>query len=111
MVLGLGLAKSLDASPGDVVTILSVTTGGTLDAVDVTVVGLLTTGLQELDGQLVKMHLVTAQRLLGSENVSSIVVGLVDGGTVDTSRRDVEQRFVARRALSLRIHSVASRLA
>ena len=93
VVLGLGLAKSLDASPGDVVTILSVTTGGTLDAVDVTVAGLLTTGLQELDGQLVKMHLVTAQRLLGSENVSSIVVGLVDGGTVDASRRDVEQRL------------------
>jgi putative ABC transport system permease protein len=93
VVLGLGLAKSLDASPGDVVTILTVTTGGTLDAVDVTVAGLLTTGLQELDGQLVKMHLVTAQRLLGSENVSSIVVGLLDGDTVDKSRRDVAERL------------------
>jgi len=44
----------------------------------VRVAGLVTTGLQELDARLLKTHLVTGERLLGTDRVSSIVIGLDD---------------------------------
>jgi len=40
--------------------------------------GLVTTGLQELDARLLKTHLATGERLLGTDRVSSIVIGLDD---------------------------------
>ena len=78
VLLGTGLARSLGAGPGDIVTLLAMTAGGTLNAMDMTVDGIVTTGLQDLDGRLLKLHLVSAQRLVESERVSSIVVTLHD---------------------------------
>jgi putative ABC transport system permease protein len=54
------------------------TADGTLNALDARVAGLLTTGLQELDARLLKTHLATGERLLGTDRVSSIVIGLDD---------------------------------
>jgi putative ABC transport system permease protein len=78
VLLGVTLAQSLGAVPGDVVTITSMTANGTLNALDVRVAGLVTTGLQELDARLLKTHLATGERLLGTDRVSSIVIGLDD---------------------------------
>jgi putative ABC transport system permease protein len=78
VLLGIGLAQSLGAGPGDVVTITSMTAEGTLNALDTRVAGLVTTGLQELDARVLKTHLATAERLLGTDRVSSIVIGLDD---------------------------------
>jgi putative ABC transport system permease protein len=78
VLLGVGLARSLDAAPGDVVTVTAMTPEGTLNALDVRVAGLVTTGLQELDARVLKTHLVTGERLLGTDRVSSIVIGLDD---------------------------------
>ncbi len=78
VLLGVGLAHSLGAAPGDVVTITSMTAEGTLNALDTRVAGLVTTGLQELDARVLKTHLATAERLLGTDRVSSIVIGLDD---------------------------------
>jgi putative ABC transport system permease protein len=78
VLLGVGLAQSLGAAPGDVVTITGMTADGTLNALDARVAGLVTTGLQELDARVLKTHLVTGERLLGTDRVSSIVIGLDD---------------------------------
>lgn len=78
VLLGVGLARSLDAAPGDVVTVTAMTAEGTLNALDARVAGLVTTGLQELDARVLKTHLVTGERLLGTDRVSSIVIGLDD---------------------------------
>ncbi len=45
VLLGVTLAQSLGAVPGDVVTITALTANGTLNALDVRVAGLVTTGL------------------------------------------------------------------
>jgi putative ABC transport system permease protein len=76
VLLGTGLAHALVASPGDTITVMTATADGSLNALDLRVVGLFSTGLQELDGRIVKTHLTTAQRLLGTDRVTSIVVGL-----------------------------------
>jgi putative ABC transport system permease protein len=78
VLLGVSLAQSLGAQPGDVVTITAMTADGTLNALDVRVAGLVTTGLQELDARLLKTHLATGERLLGTDRISSIVIGLDD---------------------------------
>ena len=72
VLLGSSLARALAARSGDVVTVLAMTTGGTLNAVDMKVSGIFTTGLQDLDARLVKMHIASAQRLIESERVSSL---------------------------------------
>lgn len=76
VMLGAGLARSLKAAPGSVLTLLASTTEGALNALDVTVRGVVTTGVPELDQRLVYTDLVTAQQLLVTQRVSSLGVYL-----------------------------------
>jgi putative ABC transport system permease protein len=78
VLLGLGLARALDAKAGDVITIMATTANATLNALDVTVAGVFTTGFQDLDDRIVQTHVATAQRLLATDSVTSLIVGLRD---------------------------------
>lgn len=78
VVLGLGLARALGAQPGDLVTLTALTADNTLNAYDMTVAGLISTGLQDLDARFFKAHLASAQRLLGTSSVSSLLIALDD---------------------------------
>jgi putative ABC transport system permease protein len=89
VLLGTRLARALAVQPGGVVTVLVVTPDGTLNAMDMKVEGIVTTGLQELDARLLKMHIASAQRLLQTDRVSSIVVGLTDGSQIAEGRAAV----------------------
>ena len=96
VLLGAVLARTLGAQPGDLVTLLGMTADGTLNALDLRVTGLFTTGLQDVDSRIVKMHLVSAQRLLGTENVSSLVVGLDDTSRTSEARAVLAHRLEGR---------------
>jgi len=96
VLLGVSLAQSLGAGPGDTVTITAMTADGTLNALDCRVAGLVTTGLQELDARLLKTHLATGQRLLGTDRISSLVIGLDD-----TARTEETGDALARRLPSV----------
>jgi putative ABC transport system permease protein len=93
VLLGMGLAKALGAKPGDVITLMAATPAGSLNAMDVQVAGLFTTGIQELDERMIKTRLTDAQQLLGTENVSSLIVGLtsaeITASVVNDLRRAV----------------------
>lgn len=80
-VLGLGLARGLGVAPGDTITLVVSTVDGSLNAVDVTVAGLFSTGIQELDARMLQVHLHSAQRALGTPAVTSLLVGVADGAT------------------------------
>ena len=75
-LLGLGLARQLGARQGELVTLTTLASDGTLNALDVRVVGLVTTGVQDLDSRFLRVHLLTAQRLLVTEAVTSVIVML-----------------------------------
>jgi putative ABC transport system permease protein len=75
-VLGSGLARSMSAKPGDSLTLLAVTTDGALNGIDIDVVGIASTRIKELDDRLLRMTLASAQRLLQTEKVTKLVVGL-----------------------------------
>lgn len=76
VILGTGLARNLNVQPGDVLTILGTTTDGALNALDVRVVGLFSSGIKEFDARALKVSVPTAQTLLGSARVTKVIVKL-----------------------------------
>ena len=95
VLLGLGLARALTARPGDTLTVMASTPDASLNAVDMRVVGVFTTGIQELDSRVMKTGIATAQRLLDTDNVSSLVVGLSDAGATADAALDLRHTFGA----------------
>ncbi|HEY3401630.1 MAG TPA: FtsX-like permease family protein [Geothrix sp.] len=64
VILGTGLARSLGASVGSLLTLMSTTRDGALNAVDVEVAGLQDLGLRELNDRVLTVSLATASQLL-----------------------------------------------
>ncbi|MFE8073087.1 FtsX-like permease family protein [Marinobacteraceae bacterium S3BR75-40.1] len=73
-LLGEALAKSMGVEPGDYVTLLSSTTLGAINAVDVKVSGLVTSGLKDVDRYLIRANLPHIQTLMDTTSVSRLVV-------------------------------------
>jgi len=90
VLLALGLAQTLGAAPGDVITVMSTTVDGTLNALDLTVAGIFTSGFQDLDGRLMQVHVETAGRLLATSHASSLIVTLTDTGATAAVAADLE---------------------
>lgn len=76
VMLGEALARSLNAKPGSSLTLLASTTDGALNAMDVQVKGIFSTGVPEIDKRLVYTDVFTAQKLLNTQRVSSLGVFL-----------------------------------
>jgi putative ABC transport system permease protein len=76
VMLGDALARSLKARPGSSLTLLASTTDGALNALDVQVKGVFTTGVPDVDRRLVYTDIATAQKLLNTQRVSSLGVFL-----------------------------------
>lgn len=82
-LVGSGLARSMSVKPGDSLTLLAVTADGALNGIDIDVTGIVTTGFKDLDDRLMTIDLAAAQRLLQSERVTKLVVGLDDTDNTD----------------------------
>lgn len=76
VMLGDTLARNLKAKPGSSLTLLASTTDGALNAMDVTVKALFSTGVPEMDKRLIYTDIATAQKLLNTQKVSSLGVFL-----------------------------------
>ena len=76
VMLGEGLAKSLKARPGSSLTLLASTADGALNALDVVVKGVFSTGVPDMDLRFVYTDIATAQKLLNTQRVSSLGVFL-----------------------------------
>jgi putative ABC transport system permease protein len=91
VVLGKGLARSMNVKSGDYVTLMTPTVTGSLNAVDVRVAGIFQTGVKELDERAVKLPLAGAQQLLQTRKVEKLLVFLRDTETTDAVRADIER--------------------
>ena len=76
IVIGEALARSLKATPGSNLTLMVSTTEGALNAMDVNVRGVVTTGIPDIDKRLIYTGIHTAQSLLHTDKVSSLGVFL-----------------------------------
>jgi putative ABC transport system permease protein len=82
-IIGAGLAKSMNVGVGDGLTLLSVTSDGALNGVDVQIAGIVTTGVAEMDARYLRITLNSAQRLLQSDRITNLVVGLDSTANTD----------------------------
>ncbi|MFO1319077.1 MAG: FtsX-like permease family protein [Burkholderiales bacterium] len=96
VMLGSELAKQLKATPGAVLTLLSTTTQGSLNALDVTVKGVFSLGVPEIDKRALYVDIATAQKLLLTDRASLLAVYL--GATDDTAtvRSEIAKAYPAR---------------
>jgi putative ABC transport system permease protein len=76
VMLGEALARNLKATPGSSLTLLASTTDGALNALDVTVKAVFSTGVPEVDKRLLYTDIATAQKLLNTQKVSTLGVFL-----------------------------------
>lgn len=76
VMLGEALGRNLKATPGSSLTLLASTTDGALNALDVRVKGVFSTGVPEVDKRLIYTDIATAQKLLNTQKVSSLGVFL-----------------------------------
>lgn len=76
VIMGAGLARSLDVKPGDRVTVLANTIYGSLNGIDLVVTGIFHTGVKEFDDTIFRFQLSEAQRLLDTDKIESIALGL-----------------------------------
>jgi putative ABC transport system permease protein len=89
ILLGSELARSMKAEPGTGLTLLSTTTGASLNALDVMVKGVITVGVPEIDKRLVYTDLATAQALLQTDKASTLSLYLHDTEETDAMRDTV----------------------
>ena len=76
VILAKGLAKSLKAKIGDYLTLMTTTSKGALNAMDIKVAGIYSTGIPEYDERALMINLQAAQQLLCTSKVSKLVVVL-----------------------------------
>jgi putative ABC transport system permease protein len=95
-IVGERLARAMGAAPGDTLTLMTTTANGSLNALDIRVAGLFSTGMKEYDERAIKLPLAAAQRLLQTTKVEKLLVVLRD--TSDTARvqNDLAKRFADR---------------
>lgn len=91
ILLGDALAKSMKAQAGSNLTLMSTTVDGALNAIDVTVKGIVSTGIPDLDKRLVYSDIRTAQKLLNSNKISSMGVFLQDISQTTQVRQKLQQ--------------------
>jgi putative ABC transport system permease protein len=75
-LIGVGLARSMSVKPGGSLTVLTVTADGALNGIDIDIAGLVTSGVKDLDDRMLTITLPSAQRLLQSDRITKLVVGL-----------------------------------
>lgn len=93
VMLGQGLAQSLRVAPGDSLTLLATTTQGALNAIDVTVSGVFTVGVPEIDKRFAYLDLASAQALLRSDRVSAIGVFLGKIEETESAKQRLARKF------------------
>lgn len=93
VMLGTDLARQLKAEPGATLTLLTTTTEGSLNALDVMVRGVISLGVPEIDKRIALMHLATAQRLLATDKVSTLSVFLRETAQTEVMKGELAGRF------------------
>jgi putative ABC transport system permease protein len=103
VMLGSGLARAVGARAGDLVTVLTTTPEGALNAVDAVVVAIVSYPIKEVDDRLLYMPYRSAARLLKSEGKAhTLVVLLSDERESDAVAKAFEE---AARAAGRRIEA------
>lgn len=89
VMLGEGVARSLKAKAGTGLTLLASTADGAMNALDVKVTGVFTTGITDVDKRMLYVDLATAQSLLHTDRISTVGVFLARMEQTDSAQARV----------------------
>jgi putative ABC transport system permease protein len=92
-LVGTGVARSMSVKVGDGLTILAVTADGALNGIDVQIVGIVSTGFKDMDDRYLRITLPSAQRLLQTDRVTNLVVGLDKTENTDAVAAEIAPRL------------------
>nr|WP_256489573.1 FtsX-like permease family protein [Pleionea sp. CnH1-48] len=92
-LLGEGLFGSLDTNTGEYLTLLSSTADGAINATDIQVTGVISTGIRDVDSRLVRANLALVQQLMYTDKVTRVVVLLEDTELTDSMIAELEVAF------------------
>jgi len=104
MICGLGLAERFDGNPGDVVTLMTNTETGALNAVDVRLRGVFEGGMKAYDDWTLKLPLPAVSALVLDDRVEKIVL-LLDRTEAVPQVRDELAELFRRDGLDLEIRT------
>jgi len=76
VIAGRGLAAGIGVKPGDGLIIVTNTVGGSINAVDVNLKGVFFTSSKTFDDHFLRLPVATAQKLLHTDSIQSLVVML-----------------------------------
>lgn len=93
VILGRGLAKAMGSKVGDFVILVSNTAGGALNALDMKVKGVFFTASKEFDDHALRMPIATAQALLRTDKVQTLVVLLDKTENTDLVKNQLANLF------------------
>ncbi|MEK6736474.1 MAG: ABC transporter permease [Pseudomonadota bacterium] len=93
VMLGKGVANTLKLEPGDYVTLLSNTLEGALSSLDFKVIGVFQSFSNDYDARAVRIPLVAAQELLGTQSVNALVVSLKNTADTDFAAGRLKQQL------------------
>ena len=88
VIIGRLLAKQMGVHPGDNITLLTNTIDGVMNAMDVTVSGIFTAGIDEIDGQVLYVPLSVTQQILDTKNVD---VGVIKFKSLEIAEESVNK--------------------
>lgn len=103
IVLGAGLARTLNVKLGDPVTIISNTVHGSINAIEVNVAGIFHMGFKEADDMLFQVQLSQAQILLDTQKVESFALANLDDESWPIVESYVRDTLPGLEALSVNI--------
>ena len=83
ILIGNGVARSLKLRPGDSMTVLATTPDGAMNSLDYTVVGVFQSFSKDYDDRAVRIPLPSAQELLTTSGVHTLVIELNDTAQTD----------------------------
>lgn len=89
VVIGRLLAKQMNVHPGDNITVLTNTIDGVMNAMDLTVAGVFTAGIDEIDSQVMYMPLVVTQEILDTQSVDIAVLKVKDLSLVESLKKAI----------------------
>lgn len=93
IILGRGLAKGIEAKIGDGLILVTHTTSGSINALDVILKGTFVTSSKAFDDHFLRLPLATAQKLLHTAAVQSLVVMLDRTEDTERIKRELARLF------------------
>ncbi|MFH2131061.1 MAG: FtsX-like permease family protein [bacterium] len=94
-LIGEGLAQSLSIRVGDWMTLLASTADGAVNAVDIKVAGIISTGMKEIDDRVIRANRLHIQNLMVTDRLTRVIVLLEKTETTTAAKLSLEKAFAA----------------